>query len=606
MSSSEQLPERRRAARVQRKRKEVRALENREPLRRRILTALGERPLTTGELAAAVDASESAVARLLTEMRAARLLGHGRVGDDGRRRQNFLTLAGETELADHRAFGTSRPSVPDPSGQQIADYLWAALEEAVAMRRTSNRLEEAADRIRVVLERAQVRRLHDLAVEARFELATTLRQDRQFMAAAQALAELEQVTLDNLSHVGASLVLPAFAHREYAFGRMRDESAESEQEKADHLTAAARTYADLAQRPPYADTAMWRRRHAWAVVAHANNLRARSRLEEALGECGSAMALFDDLNDDYGRSRSLFMFGFCLRLMGDFSGARAYLDGAHRLAAAKGFQRFRADSLMQLGEVCRCQDDLGAAEGYLSEAFELSTSMDLKVTLAFSHSAWGALLYQRDDFGAAAESFARAHDLFEQIKHADGLALNERRQAVVARRAEGRSVAMQPDPEGLIDSARGRYAVLRSPAGVAACDVEWGRLNLERGRPVDDAVEVLLRRLGDDDQRELIELDPWVPYVLCDFASHADAEGADELRECAGQSLRRAHNKLSERALRGRGHMHDAITVIGQPRSPLDLGVGEMGGETRQYQEPLDIPGFMTEIHDNATEEAFT
>ena len=52
--------------------------------------------------------------------------------------------------------------------------------------------------------------------------------------------------------------------------------------------------------------------------------------------------------------------------------------------------------------------------------------------------------------------------------------------------------------------------------------------------------------------------------------------------------------------------MHDAITVIGQPRSPLDLGVGEMGGETRQYQEPLDIPGFMTEIHDNATEEAFT
>ncbi len=75
------------------------------------------------------------------------------------------------------------------------------------MRRKSNRLTDAADRIRVVVDRAEKAGAMELVIEAMAELATTSRQAGEFDEVDHLLGELERVALDPAA--AASVALPA-------------------------------------------------------------------------------------------------------------------------------------------------------------------------------------------------------------------------------------------------------------------------------------------------------------------------------------------------------------------------------------------------------------
>lgn len=148
-------------------------------------------------------------------------------------------------------------------------------------------------------------------------------------------------------------------------------------------------------------SADWFRSQAWSVISLAGNLRKQTRLERALRLATIAKRSFDSLEDEYGQAQCLFMFGFCLRLLGEFREASACLDHAYRLAEDNCFERARADTLMQIGEVRRCLGDLDEAREFLNEALERADGMRLLVTQAFAQSTLGAVEFQKQEYAEA-------------------------------------------------------------------------------------------------------------------------------------------------------------------------------------------------------------
>jgi tetratricopeptide (TPR) repeat protein len=560
---------------------EMKRRERQEPLRRRILAALAESPSTSRVLAETVEAAVESVSRQLKSLREANLVQNQTVFGDGRLRLYELTPEGELQLSRHRAFGTPAIAPPVPGRSEIIEFLRAALQDAVTMRRKTNRLEDASTRLRIVLEQARIAQAEDLWVEAMIELATTLRQDGRIDEANGLLSTLEEISLGRHDEISREMVLPAAAHYAYAIGRLRDERGENSEQRAAYLTAAALHYAQLADTHAGGSQAAWRQRQAWSIVALANNLRTRSRFEDALECSHRALQAFDQLEDDYGRSRSLFMSGFCLRLLGDFDGAWGYLEKAHTLAETNGFERFQADALLQLGEVRRCQGKLEIAGELLDEALERAAYMGLMVIQGFAQSARGAVYYQLRDIDKATTTLGQAHGLFGACDHCEGLALNTRRRATVARRTSAQSATVTVDVRDFIAFARERYVQLRSPAGIAACDIELGRLELH----YDDKVNVmksLTLLLDDPDQAHLLERDPWVPRVLHEFATEADEGGG--FFERTGRLLRDAERWLAHRI----GHSEDTIQQAYRRLETRDPD--EMGGEARRYAVVVETP----------------
>ena len=560
---------------------EMRRREREEPLRRRILAALAESPSTSRVLAETVGAAVESVSRQLKMLREANLVQNQAVFGDRRLRLYELTPEGELQLSRHRAFGAPAVAPPVPKRPEIVEFLRAALQDAVTMRRKTNRLEDASARLRIVLEQARIAQAEDLWIEAMIELATTLRQDGRTDEASHLLTTLEQISLGRHEEISREMVLPAAAHHAYAIGRLHDERGESSEQRAAHLTAAALHYAQLADTHVVGSQAAWRQRQAWSIVALANNLRARSRFEDALECSHRALQAFDQLEDDYGRSRSLFVSGFCLRLLGDFDGAWGYLVKAHTLAETNGFERFQADALLQLGEVRRCQGKLEIAGELLDEALERAAHMGLMVIQGFAQSARGAVYYQLRDIDKATTTLGQAHGLFGACDHDEGLALNTRRRATVARKASAQSSTATVEGRDFIDFARERYVQLRSPAGIAACDIERGRLELRRDGKV-TAMESLTLLLDDPDQTHLLERDPWVPRVLHEFAKEADDGG--RFFERTGRLLRGAERWLAHRI----GHSEDTIKQAYRRLETRDPD--EMGGEARRYDMVADAP----------------
>jgi len=535
-------------------------------------------------LARKVGARQESVSRKLRALRDDDLVTASRSRGDKRRVRYSLTPQGEVELSRLRAFGEPENAPPPPSDDEAVEFLQSALKSAVTMRRRTNRLSDAVERLEVVLEQAEQRQAHKLSLEALAELATTLRQNRQTEDLRHALARMEAMALGT-DDVEAELVLPAAAHLEYALGRLGDLGTEDPQGRADHLTAAISLYGQLAHRASAAEERAWLERRAWSVISLAGNLRKRSRFEDSLSYAAAAKRMFDEFEDPYGRSHCLFMFGFCLRLLGDFDEAWACLDEAYRLADANAFERARADSLMQMGEVRRCQGDVKEARMLLNEALGQADRLELLVTKAFAQSAMGAVEYQEERFADAFASLALAQKMFSRCKHVEGVALNGRRQATVARRLAGMKAGpTQRSVADLIAFAYRRYTNLNSPAGVAACEIEQGRLQMiRRHGHVSETIEKLKALLQANRQREILELDPWVPHVLNDFAREAED---DALVTQANEVLESAGKRLADRAAQG----VERLTGVVDWGKLEDDGEGnalaaEMGSETRR------IPG---------------
>lgn len=567
--------------RLRREQERVAEVEDREPLRRRLLVALAESPATPTGLANELKSPKESVSRQLRDLREAGLVEVQRVVDDRRLRRYSLTADGELALSEHRAFGEAEGRPAAPSSAEMAESLRSALLSAVKMRRRSNRLEEATDRLRLIVNQADEADASDVAVDAVAELTTTLRQSRKLDEADDLLERL----LKTASVPGdcTPLALAASAHHDYALGRLGSRRGEDLSARECHLKDAAALYKYLS-RSGEKRTSEWLERRAWSVVSVAGNLRKQWRLAESLKEAEFAKSLFEELDDPYGLSYSHFMRGFCLRLLGGLDEAWDCLTHAYELAEKNQFERFQADSLMQMGEVRRCQGNLTEAQQLLGEASSRSERMTLLVTQAFAQSALGAVEYQQEQWPAAEAALRCAQEIFESCDHAEGLALNARRRATATRQAAAAAKRRDlREVERLIRSAFERYKRLSSPAGIAACEIERGRVQMIRsdGKRSPGAVKKLKALLANYHLRGLLEQDLWVPRVLDAFAREIDDE---DLTIKVEQVRLSAAQRLEDRVAQG---VRQIPELTGGSRGDEEEGVvllAEMGGETQRDQ----------------------
>jgi DNA-binding transcriptional ArsR family regulator len=562
----------------------IRRLETDEPLRRRILAALAEKPRTPSELAALFEVRQETVSRKLKLLRDEGLAQSRPVEGDGRRRQyeptEEILVAGGIELSRHRAYGEPVQPIEAPPEEELA-FLEVAMEEAVELRRQSNELDVAEERLRIVLREAEKRDAKELIVEATAELITTLRQNKKLDEVPDLIADLEAFGAGEVEESPA-LVLPALAHREYALGRLsRSNSAELKESSA-HLIGAAKLYEQLVHKPHYLQAEKWNERLAWSIASHADNLRARSDYDTAFLRAREALEVFDEIDDSYGRTHSYFLLGFCLRLIGDFNSAQGCLNEAMTLATTHSYERFRANALMQLGEVMRCKGELGEARSALEQACEHSRRLGLGVTAAFALSALGAVAFDEDEYHRAAESFAHAQEAFARHQNGTGLALVRRRHAAAIRMLLQEQEDLVSGAETVLAQALDQYRALNSPAGIVSCQIEQGRLGLLRGQDASATVSLLVDLLDNrTSDRNMIELDPWVPRVLNAFAEET---GDGALIERAKRCLRAADLRFR----RGADLIKRVVgerSAASEPRSRVD----EMGGETRQQQEVREL-----------------
>jgi tetratricopeptide (TPR) repeat protein len=561
------------------------------PLRRRLLEALTQGPATPTRLATLTGAEKPSVSRVLASMLNDELVEVGSVEGDGRLRAYRLTREGEVRLRKQRVFGGPPEPPRSPTSAERSRFLNASIRNAVNLRREANDLEGAGDRLELVLQRTRKLGMPELELEAMAELATTLRQERNLGEMHALLGSLQAISLGRHSSGDPALALPATAHREYTLGRLPERhGGSSPRVRAGHLGAAQALFAELADSASPEREAKWRSREAWSIASLAANLRERSQLEEAVAATISAMLLFDQLSDPYGRSHCLFMLGFCQRLMGNFDEAWLRLREAEGLASEHSYQRFEADSLMQMGEVRRCQGEIAEARELLGEAFERARRMDLVVTQAFAQSSLGAVAYEEERLHEAQAALQAADELFERAGHSVGHALNDRRRSSVERRIEvlaGRSelaVARRFALKGLE-----RYRALRSPAGMAACEIETGRLELAtRGGRVDLQVDSLIERLDDTRQLNLFELDPWFPKMLVSFAEDV---GNAELGERAKGLVRDGQRRLAEWASSSVGGQvaDGGVRFVSMLRPRRSAG-SDMGAETLQEEKAMPRP----------------
>ena len=573
--------------RLRRERREVAAVEKREPLRRKLLVALGEGPSTPSALAATVGARKESVSRKLGELREAGLVTAEQDADDRRQCHYDLTPEGQAELGRYLAFGKSEKAPQPPSDEETVAFLWESLAGAVAMRRRDNKLQGAIDRLEEIYKQAEEAGAADVALEARAELATTERQDRRRRAHGRSLAIIEKVAL-GAPGIEAELVLPAIAHLEYERGRSWDLSNKDAGESARHLTAAMSLFSQLIEHRPKTDTKSWRSRHAWSVVSLAGNLRAQSRYEESLRYAASALQMFDELGDNYGRAQCWFLFGFCLRLLRRFDEAWSCLDQAHRIASdpANSFERARANCLMQMGEVRRCQGHHDMAKELLVDACDIATGMGLLVTQAFAASAMGAVEFQERDFERSQLTLRSAQEIFDRCEHREGIALNARRQATVARRLSGEGIKPNTrETKALVRLAEETYKMVGSPAGVVACEIERGLMR--KYSPSCGKVETVVKRLSgileSKRARQSLELDAWLPPVFNEFAKETG-----QLKKEAKDIYAAAQRQLEENGYQGVESVSEAAGRIrvAEESHPSSLAI-EMGGESRREQAPL-------------------
>lgn len=558
-------------------------------LRRRLLELLAKEPLSPTALAEETGARKESVSRLLKELRAEELVEARHVEGDRRRRAYALTAAGEVALSRMRAYESPGPRPAEPSQAKAVRFLYSALAASTRERRQRNALKEALARQEKVL--AEARKIGDgeLVIESLHELGTTLRQDRREAEAEALLGELDEIALERSGYSGNGLSLQAAAHRFYALGRLGEKQGEELERREKDLIAAARNYRELAEGATGAVAEKWRARQGWGTISLAANYRTRSRFESALITAAEALKIFEEIEEPYGESHCLFRVGFCLRLLGDFDGAGKWLENAHGLAETNKFERFEADSLMQLGEVYRCRGELDKAWDALEESRERSVKMGVSTTQAFAHSALGAVAFQQRRWRESLLELRRAQERFEGTGHLEGLALNERRLAAASRllsedgngTEEAKRQLMAAERLSVI--AQDRYHRMRRPAGVVACEIEQDRLLMCR----DEApahIEELINLIDDEDkrpERECLELDPWVPRVLNDFAKET---GDSRLIDRSRQLLTDAQKRLSDRVQQVIG-----IFDAGDWRSTRgwqpELLADQMGGEPPQHLE---------------------
>jgi tetratricopeptide (TPR) repeat protein len=474
-------------------------------LRSQILTLLAEaKESTPSEVATTLNRSTTVVSRVLTTLLESELVAFESDPNDGRIRHYRLSTSD--------AVSEEGEVKPPSAAEEERQYLRLVIAAAVSARRSTNDLGYAVDRLERALEQATEVEANDLALIARRELVTTLRQagrDAEVQPHLDALAEIAAGKVG----VEADLVAPATACLDYELGR---HDPLPTRQRLDHLTTAATVFARCDQLDEAHD---WAPREGWALLGSAELWRQQTNFGAAFDYAKRAESVFAAYGDTYGSAEATRMQGLCQRLRGNFSEAIAVLRRADDLAKVDSADRCRADVLLQLGDALRCTGELTAAAETLSEAAEIAGEIGRTRTFGFSLTALAAVRYASGELDQAWDYATKAEQ--QLASSPPGRALNARRQAVIAR-----ELAANGDPtkwDQSVDFFRqsmAQYRTLQSPAGIAACLVGLGKVYEKQGVPdpaIDDLVDVASSRAG----RILIPIDPWIPNLMQQWAEES-------------------------------------------------------------------------------------
>lgn len=572
-------------SRLEEARRSVRELEREQPLRRRILTALAEAPRTTSQLAAEVEATPEAVSRKLKELREEDLVESDQDADDRRRRINRLTRQGEIAYVRHLSLGEPEELPTPPDAEEVGAFLREGVEEAVELRRKNNRLDDAIERLALIEKHAGDLGDHELAIEAGMELATTQRQRARHEDWLRSVAALRNRALHDA--FDPELTLRATAYIAYQRGRSNHANAIAE------LVRSISTFSDLIEVATGKEQkALMKTRRAWSVFGLANACRKRSDLESAIRLSVDCAKTFERLRDDYGKAQSCLLLGSSLRLQGHFNTALKCFTLVSHIAQApgNGFERTAITALQQTGEVRRCIGQFNGARDALDEALERSRHMGLDSTMALASASLAALEFQEGDPEKALFTMKRADEPFMRSGDTQGIGLNARRQATVARHLleEGR------DGKGwaswikrLVARAKESYAEMDSPAGMAQCEVEQWRLAAV-SKTFGDRRNIM-KRLNQLVERNAVAIygDFWTSEILAGFERDSTIAWSDEVQsarllaqlsaEKAGKEIRPALNSIG-------------IKMVRSSSTPGDKAV-EMAGECKRAVDESQLAG---------------
>ena len=496
-------------------------------LRALLLQLLGESPGSTPtQLAAKLGRSTTVVSRVLTILLGEALVAYETNADDLRVRHYRLVL-------DPRAMSdsTEAASVPEPAAdEEERQYLALVIAGAVRARRRQHALDYACDRLRRGLTRAESIGADDLALLARRELMTTLRQAIDKDGAVPLVGELRK-TIEELRRITAgatpidpTLYLPAIGSLNYELGR--DEST-SLTTRIQRLVAAATAFGDCKDLPSAHD---WCPREGWALLSTAEIWRKQTEFGRARAFAAQAAEVFKAFDDTYGSAEAARIQGFSLRLQGEFDLAITLLSEAEVLATETSSHRCKADVLLQLGDAYRCSGNLQLGWQYLQEAAVIAEGLGRRSAHGFSLSAQAAIRFEEGQLDEALRLAMKADSLIAAVPA--GEALNLRRWAVITRElAGGGDSTMVGEAQELFRRSLHCYQELGSPAGEAACLMGLGKLppSSESDGAIDQLVAVAESKNG----RHLLPIDPWVPSLLEQWASES---GIDDVARVADET----------------------------------------------------------------------
>lgn len=489
----------------------------RQSVRTRVIKALLDAPGSTpSQLAISLNKTTTVVSRVLAGLLEDGVVEYVGTDDDRRKRHYALTEAATGPDGDVAA-----PTDDEAERQHIA----LAIGVAVEARRKRHDLEYARDRLERLLNQATEIGAADLALLARTELITTLRQQSRSVPARESarqehiMALAAMVRPATTSAVPAYLVAPALGCLEYQLGRDKTKTTAA---RLRHLTAAEVTFARCEDMATSHD---WAPREGWSLLMRAELWRKQTEFGKAQNLALQASGIFQRYDDRYGAAEAFRVLGFCQRLRGDFDGAIATLEHALALEGSAVSDRCRADVLLQLGDAYRCKGQLNPARFFLAEAEQLSESLGRTITLGFVLSSLAAVEYADESLDAAKNYATRAAKPLQA--EPGGLAMNTRRLAVICRElaasGDRAQVGVSVD---LFQTALAGYRELDSPAGAAACLVGYGKLS---GEEEDAAVGELMDLASSTRSRMLLPKDPWLPGLVSQWAEETARDDVQEV-----------------------------------------------------------------------------
>ncbi|WP_237572877.1 MarR family transcriptional regulator [Mycolicibacterium lacusdiani] len=485
-------------------------------MRSQIIRYLEKKPNSTpSQIAATLDRSTTVVSRILANLLQAQLVTFEQNPDDGRVRNYRLASV-------EKVFNGGEVASPSEVEEQ-RQYLGLVIAAAVRARRRGNDQAYAIDRLSRVLEQASAAEFNDLALVARRELVTTLRQHGDGVN--DILPHLEALSriATGKTPVEPDLVAPATACLDYELG-CRDSLPE--RDRIEHLTAAATIFRRCRDMDGTHD---WAPREGWARLAIAALWRQQTEFGVALDEAELAESIFTVYDDTYGRAEATRIQGFCQRLRGNFADAIAILERALLYAADCSAETCRADVLLQLGDALRCTGAYKRSAEVLNEAVELAEALKRPRTLGFSLTALSAVNFAADDLDQAWKLAARAHPHMASTR--PGLALNTRRRAVIARElGTAGDAARSAESVELFHESMQQYVDLQSPAGIAACWVGMGKLAKDVDQPA-EAIRGLFEVASSKAGRLLLPIDPWIPSLMSNWADQSHIEDVRRIAE---------------------------------------------------------------------------